>query len=327
MSVRADESVRTAMTDGGLLGSVAGSLKGFRRPADLTKQEHIQLRHDVSASSAGVCDSVNFHITRECNFVCPWCFHTKKGVRRGTGPPNVPLLKRALDACKAVGTQKVNFAGGEPTLYVAELAELICYAKTKLGLFTSIISNGTNVPELMETLGARAAADGRIALALDVCGLSLHSASSATLGRIGYRAAKGTGEDTYDAIRAAAAAVHNAEGVRLKFNTTIGAQNCSAEEAKAISELMVELRPKRWKVLQLIECGNENAGRVDRYAIDAGTFASYKSTINVSLAGLGVTAQSLGLVFESEKALSSSYVLVDEAARLLSIAGDAANTK
>ena len=66
--------------------------------------------------------SVNYHLTRACNYRCQFCFHTALTNDR------LPLAeaKRGISLFKKAGTKKLNFSGDEPFLidhgrYVGEL--------------------------------------------------------------------------------------------------------------------------------------------------------------------------------------------------------------
>ena len=74
--------------------------------------------------------SVNYHLTRLCNFRCVFCFHTQKTKYI------LPLDKavQGLKLLKEAGTKKINFAGGEPFLYPKFLGELIKQCKVNIGI-------------------------------------------------------------------------------------------------------------------------------------------------------------------------------------------------
>ena len=57
--------------------------------------------------------AINFHINKACNAHCSFCFATFRDVR-GRSPTHVAL--GVIDALADAGCQKLNFAGGEPTL-------------------------------------------------------------------------------------------------------------------------------------------------------------------------------------------------------------------
>lgn len=88
--------------------------------------------------------SVNFHISRVCNYSCGFCFHTAKT----SYMTPIEDAKRGLEKLAAAGMQKLNFAGGEPFLYPKYMGELMKFAKVHLKLQSvSIVSNGSVIRE------------------------------------------------------------------------------------------------------------------------------------------------------------------------------------
>ena len=74
-----------------------------------------QSSHDQSVlvqSSKKIPLSVNYHLTRECNYKCGFCFHT------ATDSHIEPIenAQKAMSLLKDAGMKKINFAGGEPFL-------------------------------------------------------------------------------------------------------------------------------------------------------------------------------------------------------------------
>ena len=86
---------------------------------------------------------VNYHITNRCNYHCTYCF----GKFNGQKDPSLDDAKKIVEnialyfAQKNITDGRINFAGGEPTLY-KHLDELIDYASS-LGLSVSIVTNGS----------------------------------------------------------------------------------------------------------------------------------------------------------------------------------------
>lgn len=58
--------------------------------------------------------SVNFHVLRACDARCRFCFATFRDVR---GRLAVDDAERVIAAVREAGAEKLNFAGGEPTLH------------------------------------------------------------------------------------------------------------------------------------------------------------------------------------------------------------------
>ena len=84
--------------------------------------------------------SVNYFISRKCNYSCQFCFHTQKNTHHlalETARVGLKMLRKA-------GTEKINFAGGEPFLNPVLLGEL-CKVAHHLGMAVSIVSNGSMI--------------------------------------------------------------------------------------------------------------------------------------------------------------------------------------
>ena len=86
---------------------------------------------------------VNYHITNRCNYHCTYCF----GKFDGQKDPTLDDAKKIVKNIALYFTQnnitdgRINFAGGEPTLY-EHLDELIDYTSS-LGIRLSIVTNGS----------------------------------------------------------------------------------------------------------------------------------------------------------------------------------------
>ena len=133
-----------------------------------TFEEELNGKYDVSDL---VC-SVNYFISRECNYNCKFCFHTKTNKNKFQFEQG----RYGLQILKAAGTQKINFAGGEPFLNPELLGELCRVASAELGMAVSIISNGYMItPKWMNSYGKF----------VDVLGVSVDSFNSATNAAIG----------------------------------------------------------------------------------------------------------------------------------------------
>lgn len=95
-------------------------------------------------SSKKIPLSVNYHLTRECNYKCGFCFHT------ATDSHIEPIenAQKAMSLLKDAGMKKINFAGGEPFLKARFLGQLAKYCKETLHLESvSIVTNGSKVTD------------------------------------------------------------------------------------------------------------------------------------------------------------------------------------
>ena len=134
-----------------LLYTLSTYLTRMKNLSNITK-DHLKtttVEASITAESTDTeptsnCESVNYHITRICNYKCKFCFHTAKSsfVR--------PLeeAKLGLAKLKEAGMKKINFSGGEP-FTVKHLGELVAYCKTELQLESvTIVSNGSLIKEV-----------------------------------------------------------------------------------------------------------------------------------------------------------------------------------
>jgi len=133
----------------------------------------------ASSALANRVKSVNYFISRECNYKCKFCFHTQTNTNKlPTGKS-----KLGLQLLQHSGTEKINFAGGEPFLNPQILGELCQFASMECNMAVSIISNGSLIKsDWMEQYGEY----------VDILGVSVDSFDPETNALIG----RGTGDTT-----------------------------------------------------------------------------------------------------------------------------------
>ena len=184
--------------------------------------------------------SVNYFISRECNYNCQFCFHTQKN----TDKLSLEKSKRGLEMLKAEGCEKINFAGGEPFLNDMLLGELCRHCSNDLGMAVSIISNGSLIkPYWMQLFGEY----------VDVLGVSIDSVQAST------NAAIGRGGDANNKHVERILKVRelcSKHDITFKMNTVV----CSLNWREDMSDFVRDLDPKRWKVFQVLILKNENSG-------------------------------------------------------------------
>jgi radical S-adenosyl methionine domain-containing protein 2 len=251
-----------------------------------------------TASVSSLPPSVNFHLWEPCNMRCRFCFATFQDVKQTVLPRGHLPREQALavvEQLAAAGFDKITFAGGEPTL-CPWIGELIECARQR-GLTTMLVTNGSRllVPGWLAQHGA----------ALDWVVLSIDSADPRTHERLGRSIAGQPGRALTAEHYQAAAAALRARGVRLKVNTVVTALN--AEED--LSELLLALRPERWKVLQVLPVEGQNDGKVEKLLIDERTFRRFCAR-HQRVADSGIE-----LVPEDNEDMTGSYAMVDPAGR------------
>ena len=225
---------------------------------------------------------------------CRFCFATFQDVGRDTLPkghlPREGCLL-VLDALAGAGFDKINFAGGEPTL-CPWLPDLIRRAK-ELGFTTSMVTNGSRIsPEWLNSLGD----------SLDWATISIDTLDPQKLEESGRMTRDGPlGEYAYlDVID-----MLKGRGIRLKINTVVTRSNCDED----LTGFIARARPERWKVLQVLPVRGQNDGLVDDQVITLEQFAGYIAR------NQGVEKMGVALIPENNELMTGSYVMVDPAGR------------
>jgi radical S-adenosyl methionine domain-containing protein 2 len=232
--------------------------------------------------------SVNYHLLRACNYRCRFCFATFADV---SGALSLPRQIELLRALRGAGCEKLNFAGGEPTLY-RHLPELLREAR-ELGFVTSIITNGARLEALLAT-----SADD-----LDWVGLSIDSADEAIQARLGR------GEGHHVARSRELASMVHSLGLRLKVNTVITSLNWEED----LRPLIRDLHPERWKVFQVLPVGGQNDGLVEPLLISREHFQVFIDRNELP--------PPLHAIVEDNEAMAGSYAMIDPLGRFFSNVG------
>ena len=238
--------------------------------------------------------SVNFHLWKPCNMNCRFCFATFQDFGRDVLPKGHLAREDCLavvEALAGAGFEKINFAGGEPTL-CPWLPDLLRRA-SELGLTTSVVTNGSCITE--EWLARTEGSLDWVAVSID----TLDPVKLQSLGRITRNGPMS--ELDYLGI----VEVLKRGGVRLKINTVVTRQNCDEDMGEFISRA----RPERWKLLQALPVEGQNDGLVDSLLITQEEFEWYVAR-NRYVESLGIS-----VVPESNELMMGSYVMVDPAGR------------
>ena len=238
--------------------------------------------------------SVNFHLWRPCNMRCRFCFATFQDIGQDILPKGHLSREGCLavvDALASAGFDKINFAGGEPTL-CPWLPDLIGRAR-ELGLTTSIVTNGSRItPAWLDRVGG----------ALDWAALSIDTVDPQKLEETGRTTRSGPmGEDDYLSI----IDTLKERGVRVKINTVVTRSNCEED----LTGFIARARPERWKLLQVLPIKGQNDGLVDDQVVTVEQFDAYVDR-NRRVEDIGVA-----VVPESNDLMTGSYVMVDPAGR------------
>ena len=235
--------------------------------------------------------TVNYHLLQACNMRCGFCFATFEDAPAGQQLKRAEALE-LLDLLCQAGFQKINFAGGEPTLR-PWLSDLIRRAESH-GLMTSIVTNGSLItPEWLDDLGG----------CLDIIALSIDSVAPHTQRRIG-RVVQGQHPidvshyiELGDLIRD--------RGIRLKVNTVVNRAN-HMEDFRSFIE---DMKPERWKIFKALPVGGQNDVRIAEFTVTDGEFERYVDR-NRSVENSGIR-----VVPENNTLMTGSYVMIDPLGR------------
>ena len=224
--------------------------------------------------------SVNWHVWPWCNYRCSFCFATFRDTPQALPRQEALLVPRLL---REAGTEKITFAGGEPTL-CPHLSELLEESKDE-GLVTMVVTNASRLTD--EFLDVSAPWIDWIALSVD----SGSNTIEADLGR-------GFGSHV-DQVRKGAQRI-KARGIHLKVNTTVTA----ATWREDMHALIQELNPERWKVFQVLPIRGENDDFGPQGWISRGQFRAFLERHT-----------DLHPVAETNEDMLGSYVMLDPLGR------------
>ncbi|MDX2248411.1 MAG: viperin family antiviral radical SAM protein [Bacteroidia bacterium] len=244
--------------------------------------------------SGGMIPSVNFHLWEPCNMRCGFCFARFQDVRSTILPKGHLPREQALEVVRelaAYGFRKITFAGGEPTL-CPWLHELVAEAKSR-GMLTMIVSNGSRLTE-----DYLRCFDGN----LDWMVLSVDSLDPVANTRSGRMVPGSTAFDRENYTRLCR--LIRKVGLQLKINTVVHAGNWSEN----LKDFILEIRPDRWKILQVLRVDGQNDADFARFQIAGQQFADFCERNRTD-------ANGIPFVPENTEVIQGSYVMVDPAGR------------
>ena len=241
--------------------------------------------------------SVNYHLWEPCNMRCKFCFATFQDVKRDMELPKGHLPENeclsVVDRLAEAGFEKINFAGGEPTL-CPWLPNLIKRAKNH-EMVTSIVTNGSGITDpWLDGLNG----------SLDWIALSIDTVDPEKLKRSGRALGGGkkpmTEEEYLGIIRTV-----KRRGVRLKINTVITSETWQED----FTDFIRSAKPERWKLLQALRVEGQNDAHIADFEIAPEQFEAYVQRNRI------VENDGIIVVPESNKMMTESYVMIDPAGR------------
>eukprot|EP00768_Dysnectes_brevis_P008228 gnl/Dysnectes_brevis/7317_a12156_262.p1 GENE.gnl/Dysnectes_brevis/7317_a12156_262~~gnl/Dysnectes_brevis/7317_a12156_262.p1 ORF type:complete len:300 (-),score=109.09 gnl/Dysnectes_brevis/7317_a12156_262:23-922(-) len=236
--------------------------------------------------------SVNIHLTRLCSFSCRFCFHGS--IPHEDNKPDLPGLTTVIKELAKAKCRKINYAGGEPSLFLPELLHMLRTSKESGIPVTSVITNGHYITR--EWLV-------RAKPYLDILGISFHSASRGTAEEMGFRPRART--HTHDVIQHALDLSRwcHELGIAFKVNTVVNA--CNVDEH--LAPFIARLNPCRWKVFQVLPLGDE---------VDKSLLVS-RHQFEGFVARQRISHPDLPMIPEPNEVMQNSYVLIDHRGRFL----------
>ena len=194
------------------------------------------------------------------------------------------------------GATKITFVGGEPTLcpYLGELLEAAKHA----GLTTCIVSNGTGLTEEFLHNWHHC---------IDWIGISIDASNDVLHAQIG-RGLKRDLRQQRSSHLADSLVVWNRcvrYGIRMKLNTVVNAMNVDDD----MTELVLKLRPDRWKIFQVLPVDGQNDGLVDPLLISGAEFDAWITRHHE------VVQAGIDFVPESNELMRGSYAMMDALGR------------
>ena len=240
--------------------------------------------------------SANFHLWEPCNMRCEFCFATFQDVKREMELPkgHLPETECTLivDQLAKAGFEKINFAGGEPTL-CRWLPNLIIRAKNH-EMVTSIVTNGSRITD--QWLNNLNGSLDWIALSID----TLNPKKLKHLGRV-IRGNTPISQDEYLRIISDI----QLHGIRLKINTVV----TSATWQDDLTSFIRLAKPERWKLLQVLPIKGQNDAHIADFKISTEQFEAYVQR-NCTVENDGIS-----VVPENNELMTESYVMIDPAGR------------
>lgn len=241
---------------------------------------------------------INWHITEVCNYNCVYCFAK-------WGRPNE--LHRSIDAIDKVleelavyfirgnpklkrvlgySAVRLNFAGGEPMILGSVFSKILLLAKQK-GFMASIITNGSYLLNQHLEIPENS---------IDMIGISFDSQFRNVRERLGRNDRKGNSLDAEQLRFILDKLVRTQKGLNIKINTVVNSLNWQED----FSPLMAELKPDKWKLLQVMPYGeNELLISKDKFI----QFVERHSNIDLPISP------------ETNDAMTDSYLMIDPQGR------------
>ena len=242
--------------------------------------------------------AVNWHFWPWCNYGCKFCFARFEDIPRAETLPKEIAITIPSMLAKA-GAEKITFVGGEPTL-CPYLGELLVASKAA-GLTTCIVSNATGLSE--EFLD-------QFSHFIDWVGLSIDASNDEIHAEIGRGLRRDIALQRSHHLELAKQVWNSCQerGIRMKLNTVV----CKPNLDDDMAELVLELRPERWKVFEVLPVQGQNDGDVDELLLKEGEFDIWVDRHS------WVAEEGIQFVPECNELMRGSYAMIDALGRFYS---------
>lgn len=238
-------------------------------------------------------DTMNWHITYQCNYSCSFCFFRNPDGRVPQSPRLGMTLGQAygiLEKVKDAGIRRINYAGGEPTL-VREFPSLVDYSY-KIGLSVSVVTNGTGLTDKLLS-----ALHGKIS----AIKLSIDSSSESTEMNLG----RGFGHHIQNTI-AVSKKIRDI-GIRVMANTVVTSLNYTDD----MHDLIRSISPIRWKVFQVLPIEGQNLVEYEMLKVTESQFENF----------VKLHSDIPSMVPEDNNLMTESYLMMDPKGRFFQNSG------
>ena len=226
--------------------------------------------------------SANLHVYGVCNYRCEHCFDRCLTHKYLEPEEWIPVI----DYLESIGVKKINFAGGEPSLY-PHLKQLATIMKSR-GFTVTIVSNGSKINEdwIKEMQGI-----------IDWIGLSIDSPCEEDEVLIGRHC---HGIAHLENVKNVAKLAHK-YGMKVKLNITVVRKSCE----KDFRPFIDSVEPDRVKVFRALTLKNANDDVPDVWSISDEQFEAFKK----------LHSDCEKIVFEDNDDMLCTYLMFDPIGR------------
>lgn len=190
---------------------------------------------------------INWHLTEVCNYRCQYCFaHWEKAGKEIFH--HLDLVQKLLTEIQKLPTLlasdfsgiRLNFVGGEPTLYPKKIFKIIGLAKN-LGFDLSMVSNGSLLDDAWLAL---------IAKDFSGLGLSIDTLDFDRNKQIG-RVSKNQSMNLANWLQIVEKLRQSKSNFYIKINTVVNQINWQED----LSPLIDAVKPNKWKIFKMLPIG------------------------------------------------------------------------